>query len=225
MTERTNQITWSNLHTAEFKKPYFKKLKAFLKCELKTGHSIYPAQQNFFKAFEQCPFEKTKVILLGQDPYHGEGQAQGLSFSVPTNGKVPPSLQNIFKELENDLNLSPPSHGNLETWARQGVLLLNSTLSVRAQEPASHTAQGWETFTDTLIKQLSDNRTQVVFCLWGKFAQSKEALIDPSKHLILKAAHPSPFSAHRGFFGSKPFSQTNAYLIKHGQTPINWQLE
>lgn len=225
MTTNITNITWENLQQAEFEKPYFKTLKKFLTDEIKHGQKICPPPRNFLKAFTLTPFSQTKVVLLGQDPYHGEGQAQGLSFSVPTTAKIPPSLKNIYKELADDLKLIPPAHGNLEAWANQGVLLLNSTLSVCTHKPASHAAQGWETFTDTLIKAISENKTHVVFLLWGKFAHAKEILIDTSKHLILKAAHPSPFSAHNGFFGSQPFSQTNQYLTKHGQTPINWQLE
>ena len=220
----TEKVTWSDLHKAEFKKPYFKALKAFLTEQKKAGKIIYPPSQDFFKAFELSPFDKTKVIIIGQDPYHGPGQSQGLSFSVPKGVKIPPSLQNIYKELYQDLGLKKPSHGNLEAWAKQGVLLLNSTLSVEAKSPTSHTGQGWETFTDNMIKALSEKKEHLVFLLWGKFAQSKAPLIDESKHLILKAAHPSPFSAHQGFLGCQHFSQTNAYLLKKAQTPINWEI-
>lgn len=217
---------WKQIHHTEFKKPYFKSLKSFLQQEIKNGSTIYPHPQKFFRAFELCPWEKTKVVLLGQDPYHGFGQAQGLSFSVPHDFKIPPSLQNIYKEIETDLvEFNKPTHGNLESWAQQGVLLLNSTLSVRASQPASHAGKGWETFTDQIIQTLSAEKESLVFLLWGKYAQSKSKLIDAGKHLILTAAHPSPFSAHNGFFGCQHFSKTNAYLIKHHKPPINWQLK
>lgn len=218
-------MNWEYIQQQEFEKPYFKDLKAFLQQEIKHGTTIYPHPKNFFRAFELCPWEKTKVVLLGQDPYHGAGQAEGLSFSVPKDLKIPPSLQNIYKELESDtVEFIKPTHGNLESWSQQGVLLLNSTLSVRATQPASHAGKGWEIFTDQIIQSLSNKKKHLVFLLWGKYAQSKSNLIDPKKHLILKAAHPSPFSAHNGFLGCRHFSQTNAYLIKHNKLPINWQL-
>jgi len=216
--------TWKSLHLIEFEKPYFKKLKTFLKEEIQQGKVIYPHHDNLFKAFELSSFDKTKVVILGQDPYHGESQAQGLSFSVPTDFKVPPSLKNIYKELSTDLNVKQPLQGNLESWAEQGVLLLNSTLSVRAHSPASHANQGWEIFTDQMIQALSEHKEHLVFMLWGKYAQSKEALIDGNKHLVLKAAHPSPFSAYNGFFGCQHFSKTNEFLLKNDKNPINWEV-
>jgi len=216
-------LDWKNLHEAEFQKPYFKELKTFLTQEIETGQTIYPEPKNFFKAFDLCPWERTKVVLLGQDPYHGPEQAQGLSFSVPKGVKVPPSLKNIYKELETDVGFEIPEHGNLEAWAQQGVLLLNSTLSVRAKSPASHTGKGWETFTDHIIKTLSAEKEALVFLLWGNFAQSKKAIIDSKKHLVLETAHPSPLSAHRGFLGCRHFSKTNDWLQKNGQSAINWQ--
>lgn len=216
--------TWKSLHETEFEKPYFKQLKAFLTQEIKAGQTIYPHPSNFFKAFDLCPWEQTKVVLLGQDPYHGPGQAQGLSFSVPEDISVPPSLKNIYKELATDVDFKIPSHGNLETWAQQGVLLLNSTLSVRAKNPASHSGQGWETFTDQIIKTLSAEKDALVFLLWGKFAQSKKTIINTNKHLVLEASHPSPFSAYNGFLGCRHFSKTNTWLQKNGQTPIKWQI-
>ncbi len=218
-------LTWDALHEVEFKKPYFKQLKQFLTQEITNQKVVYPHPQNFFKAFEYCTFADTKVVILGQDPYHGPGQAQGLSFSVPENIKTPPSLKNIFKALKNDLNINAPAHGNLTSWAEQGVLLLNSTLSVQAKSPASHANQGWETFTDTMITALSEQKSNLVFLLWGKFAHSKAALINSHKHLVLKAPHPSPFSAHTGFFDCQHFSKTNTYLSQTKQIPINWQIK
>lgn len=217
-------LDWKSLHEAEFQKPYFKDLKAFLTQEIEMGQTIYPEPKNLFKAFDLCPWERTKVVLLGQDPYHGPGQAQGLSFSVPKGVKVPPSLKNIYKELETDVGFEIPEHGNLEAWAQQGVLLLNSTLSVRAKSPTSHTGKGWETFTDHIIKTLSAEKEGLVFLLWGNFAQSKKPLINTHKHLVLEAAHPSPLSAHRGFLGCRHFSKTNDWLQKNGQPAINWQI-
>jgi uracil-DNA glycosylase len=178
-----------------------------------------------FNAFNLTPFEQVKVVIIGQDPYHGFGQANGFSFSVPKGVKTPPSLQNIYKEIEQDLGYITPPHGNLETWAKQGVLLLNAVLTVNAGEPASHKAAGWENFTNAVIYHLSEKRNNLVFLLWGRFAQEKELLIDNSKHLILKAAHPSPFSAYQGFMGCKHFSKTNTYLQQHKIAPIDWSLE
>jgi uracil-DNA glycosylase len=220
----TEVLTWEKLQKIEFAKPYFKNLKQFLENEIKNGEKICPSPQHFYKAFDLCPWEQTKVIILGQDPYHGLGQAHGLSFSVPNGIKPPPSLANIFKELEADINFKIPHHGNLESWAKQGVLLLNNTLSVGAKSPASHQGQGWEIFTDNVIHTLSEKKTGLVFLLWGKFAQSKKELINSDKHLILEAAHPSPFSAHKGFFGCQHFSKTNTYLTAQQKQPINWQI-
>ena len=216
--------TWEELHAAEFKKDYFKDLKLFLTQEIEAGETIYPHPQNFFKAFDLCPFDKTKVVLIGQDPYHGYGQAQGLSFSVPKHFPLPPSLKNIYKELNTDLGVDIPEHGDLTPWTQQGVLLLNSCLSVRAKSPASHSGKGWETFTDKMIQSLASEKDGLVFLLWGKFAQSKATLIKNDSHLILTAAHPSPFSAHNGFFGCQHFSKTNEFLIKQGKREIIWKL-
>lgn len=215
--------TWGNLLGECFEQAYFKELKVFLITE-KTSFKVYPKGQNIFNAFNFTPVENVQVVILGQDPYHGDGQAHGLSFSVPEGVKPPPSLVNIFKELSSDLGLLPPKHGNLEKWAKEGVLLLNATLTVRANEAGSHQNKGWEKFTDTVIGKLSAGKENLVFILWGRYAQAKESLIDQSKHLILKAAHPSPFSAYNGFFGCKHFSKTNEYLIKHGKKPIDWSL-
>lgn len=217
-------LDWKTIHEKEFQKPYFKDLKKFLAQEIEAGETIYPRPHNFFKAFDLCPWDKTKVVLLGQDPYHGAGQSQGLCFSVPKDVRVPPSLKNIYKELSTDIDFKIPEHGHLEVWAQQGVLLLNSTLSVRAKSPASHTGKGWEMFTDHIIKTLSTNKEGLVFLLWGKSAQSKKSIIDTQKHLVLEAAHPSPFSAHRGFLGCRHFSKTNDWLKKNGQPSINWQV-
>ena len=216
---------WKKALAEEFGADYMKELEKKLVEEMKSGIVIYPPSKQIFNAFKLTPFKKVKVVILGQDPYHGKGQAHGLSFSVPNGVKPPPSLVNIFKEIENDLAVKPPktpTNGNLESWAKQGVLLLNAILTVRANNPASHRNLGWEKLTDAAIKTLSDKRERIVFLLWGKFAQEKESLIDISKHLVLKAPHPSPFSANSGFFGCKHFSKTNDYLIKTGQTPIAW---
>lgn len=214
---------WKDILDKEIKKPYFNNLLKILQKEY-LEETVYPPQELIFNAFNNTPFDKVKVVLLGQDPYHGPGQAHGLCFSVPYGIKPPHSLINIFKELHNDLNLPIPSHGNLESWATQGALLLNTTLTVRAKKPLSHHGIGWETFTDHVIQTLSDQKKGLVFLLWGKNAQTKEALINTSKHFILKAAHPSPFSAGNGFFGCKHFSRTNEILKKEGLEIINWQL-
>ncbi|MEO5651160.1 MAG: uracil-DNA glycosylase, partial [Ginsengibacter sp.] len=208
----------------EFSKPYFEQLALFLKTEKALGKTIYPPGNLFFNAFEKTPFGKIKVVILGQDPYHNKGQAHGLSFSVPDGIAKPPSLLNIFKELKNDLGMSIPETGNLEKWAEQGVLLLNASLSVRQNEPGSHGNNGWLQFTDHVIKKVSDEKEGIVFLLWGKYAQEKQSLIDESKHFVLKAAHPSPFSADKGFFGCKHFSKTNELLMKQHKEPINWKL-
>ncbi len=219
------QPGWKAVLKEEFDKAYFQQLVTFLKTEKVLGKKIYPPGKLIFNAFEQTPFDEVRVVILGQDPYHGEGQAHGLSFSVPAGIKPPPSLVNIFKEIQQDLGIEmPPQYGNLLKWARQGVLLLNAALTVRAGEPFSHAKYGWAEFTDEVIKKISDERTNVIFLLWGKFAQEKQALIDETKHFILKAAHPSPFSADKGFFGCKHFSKTNQLLMQQGLQPIDWKL-
>ncbi len=217
--------SWKLALNAEFNEEYFSELKNFLQNERNTGQIIYPPGANIFSAFEKTPIDKVKVVILGQDPYHGVGQAHGLSFSVPEKQAIPRSLQNIFKELKSDLNISIPNTGNLEKWARQGVLLLNATLTVRANQPGSHQNKGWENFTDSVIRRLSKDRKGIVFILWGKYAQAKQPLIDNTKHYILTSPHPSPFSAGRGFFGCKHFSKTNEFLLKEGLTPIDWNPE
>jgi uracil-DNA glycosylase len=212
--------------TPEFKKEYFKEIVDYLKAEKELKKIIYPPGPQMFRAFDLTQFDQTKVVILGQDPYHGEGQAHGLSFSVPaTVQKLPPSLKNIIKELKSDIGVSASaSNGDLQNWAKQGVLLLNASLTVRAGEPMSHAQIGWATFTDAVIHLLSDQKQNLVFLLWGKFAQEKESLIDTKNHLILKAAHPSPFSADKGFFGCKHFSKTNHYLMQKGISPIDWKI-
>ena len=218
------ETSWKEELKEEFDKPYFEKIVSFLKDEKKAGKIIYPPGKLLFNAFECTPFSNVKVVIIGQDPYHGQGQAHGLSFSVPEGIHPPPSLVNIFKELNNDLQIPIANTGNLESWARQGVLLLNASLTVEANTPNSHSQVGWHTFTDEVIRHISIHKNHVVFMLWGKFAQNKEILIDASKHKILKAAHPSPFSAYNGFFGCSHFSKTNSWLTEHGEKPINWQL-
>jgi len=213
--------SWKEALQEEFSKPYFKELSEFVRGEYLAAR-VFPPPQFIFNAFALCPFNKIKVVILGQDPYHGAGQAHGLCFSVPENEAVPPSLQNIYKEIASDIGGEIPRHGNLEHWARQGVLLLNATLTVRAHTAGSHQGKGWEEFTDTAIKALSDKKENLVFLLWGNYARKKSGLIDWEKHLVLESAHPSPFSASNGFFGNKHFSQTNAYLKKHGKGPIGW---
>jgi uracil-DNA glycosylase len=214
--------SWRPVLAAEFEKPYFQNLTAWVRGEYATT-TVYPLGSQIFHAFDACPFDEVKVVILGQDPYHGKNQAHGLAFSVNEGVRTPPSLHNIFKELQDDIPGTPaPTNGNLDRWAKQGVLLLNATLTVRAATPASHQKKGWEEFTDEVIRKVSAGRPHVVFILWGAYAQKKEELIDTSKHLVLKAAHPSPYSADRGFFGSKPFSKTNAWLEQHGETGIQW---
>ena len=207
----------------EFNSPYFTTLNLFLKEEMNT-QNIYPNKGNIFEAFNQTHFENVKVVIIGQDPYHGINQAHGLSFSVQEGTAHPPSLKNIFKELNSDLNIKVPKSGNLLKWAREGVLLLNSILTVKAKTPGSHQKIGWETFTNAAIKALSDERENIVFILWGRYAQDKESIIDSKKHYIIKSPHPSPFSAHKGFFGSKPFSKSNTYLQSSGISAVNWSL-
>jgi uracil-DNA glycosylase len=225
----SNQIqlepSWKALLKDEFSQDYFSLIKQFILTEKAKGKAVYPPGKLMFNAFNLTPFDQVKVVILGQDPYHGLGQAHGLSFSVPFGVKTPPSLQNIYKEIEHDLGFIIPNHGNLETWAKQGVLLINAVLSVNAGEPASHKAAGWENFTNAVIYHLSQQRKNLVFLLWGRFAQQKELLIDTNKHLILKAAHPSPFSAYQGFLGCKHFSKTNEYLIQNGLAPIDWAIK
>jgi uracil-DNA glycosylase len=213
---------WRNLLNQEIHKEYFTKITHFLSTELDKGNVIYPAQENIFNAFALCDFEKTKVVILGQDPYHGENQANGLSFSVPDTVKIPPSLMNIFKEIDASVGSRKVESGNLEPWAKQGVLLLNSVLTVRKDEAASHRKIGWQQFTDKTIQLISDKLENVVFILWGSFAHKKEILIDSKKHLILKSAHPSPLSSYRGFFGGNHFILANNYLQTHGKQGITW---
>jgi uracil-DNA glycosylase len=217
--------TWLNALGPEFEKSYFQELRTFLKNEKAKGLAIYPPGPKIFSAFDLTPFDTVKVVILGQDPYHGESQAHGLSFSVPAGVRQPPSLQNIFKELRDDLALPiPVGKGDLSTWAKAGVFLLNAILTVQANQAASHQGKGWEQFTDAVIKTLSDKREGLVFILWGKFAQSKEKLIDTTKHHIIKSAHPSPLSAYNGFFGSKPFSKANEYLKSIGKEEVDWRV-
>lgn len=214
--------SWKEQLSQEFKKPYFSTLIDFVKSEYSSS-KVFPPGKFIFNAFDKCTFENTKVVILGQDPYHGNNQANGLSFSVNDGVAMPPSLQNIFKEIREDLDIPFPKSGNLERWAEQGVLLLNSTLTVRAGEAGSHQKKGWETFTDAVIKCVSDEKQDVVFMLWGKYAQDKGAVIDSSKHLILKAKHPSPMAAnYGGWFGTKHFSKANEYLVSKSLKPINW---
>lgn len=212
---------WKEQLIGEFQLPYMQSLKTFLQSQLQLNKRIYPPLNECFSAFFATPFDKVKVVILGQDPYHGLGQAHGLCFSVRPNVRIPPSLENIFKEIKRDLGITPPSHGCLNDWAKQGVLLLNATLTVEAGKAGSHQNKGWETFTDRVIRVLNDKREHLVFMLWGRYAQNKGYFIDQTKHLVLKAAHPSPFSAS-GFFGCSHFSKANAYLEKHGHSSIDW---
>lgn len=213
--------SWKEVLQTEFDKPYFENLVGFVKQEY-ASHTIFPPAGQIFNAFNTCPFNNVKVVILGQDPYHGPRQAHGLCFSVNDGIQFPPSLQNIFKEINSDLGIPMPKSGNLTRWAEQGVLLLNATLTVRASQAGSHQGRGWEEFTDAVIKIISEKAENVVFILWGSYAIKKKALIDASKHYILTAPHPSPLSSYRGFFGCKHFSQTNAYLTSKGKTPIEW---
>ncbi len=216
---------WKEQLANEFDKPYFNDIRRFLKSEKAAGKIIYPPGPEIFNAYTLTPFHQVKVVILGQDPYHGEGQAHGLCFSVRKGVKPPPSLVNIFKEMRNDLGLPIPSHGCLTAWAEQGVFMLNAMLTVEQNLPGSHRHIGWQMFTDATIQALSSAKAHIVFLLWGAFAQQKEVLIDQSKHLVLKAAHPSPFSADKGFFGCKHFSQVNDWLTQHHIEPIKWQIE
>ena len=216
---------WLAVLEDEFEKDYMKHLKAFLQQEKQQGKLVYPKGADIFNALNTTPFDQVKVVLLGQDPYHGAGQAHGLSFSVQRGVAVPPSLKNMYKELETDIDgFKTPAHGNLTHWAEQGVLLLNATLTVRASEAGSHQNRGWEIFTDAIIKALSEKREHLVFLLWGKYAQQKASLIDQEKHYVLTAAHPSPFSAYNGFFGSKHFSKANQLLVQNNIKPVDWQI-
>jgi uracil-DNA glycosylase len=217
--------SWKKELKQEFTKAYFQQIVTFLKTERVQGKTIYPPGPLIFNAFAQTPFDHVKVVILGQDPYHGAGQAHGLCFSVQDGVQPPPSLINIYKEIETDMGVGMPArHGNLTKWAQQGVLLLNAFLTVRANEAASHSKIGWENFTNAVIQKISDHKKGVVFLLWGKFAQEKQSLIDETKHHVLKAAHPSPLSAYNGFFGCKHFSKTNELLLKEGLEPIDWKL-
>lgn len=216
--------SWKNALADEFQKPYFHALKSFLQAEKKGGNKIFPPGKYIFNAFDSTPFDKVKVVILGQDPYHGPGQAHGLCFSVQKGVPTPPSLKNIYKELESDVGFTNPGHGYLQKWSDQGVLLLNAILTVRAHQAASHRNKGWENFTDAAIHKLNQEREGLVFILWGGFAKKKASMIDPNKHLILKSVHPSPLSAYNGFFGCKHFSQVNAYLSSRGQEQIDWSL-
>ena len=217
--------SWKAVLQPEFEKPYFHELTRYIKDEIRSGKTIYPKGSLIFNAFNSTPFDAVQVVILGQDPYHGPNQAHGLSFSVPDLVKPPPSLVNIFKEIQHDIGVTmTPGVGNLSAWANQGVLMLNAALTVRAGEPFSHANIGWRYFTDAVMEMLSQKKSHLVFLLWGRFAQEKKSLIHPNNHLILSAAHPSPFSADKGFFGSGHFSKTNDYLIRHGRQPIDWKI-
>jgi uracil-DNA glycosylase len=213
--------SWKNHLVEEFEKPYFTELIQFVKSEYKA-HTVYPPGKEIFRAFDCCDFDQVKVVIIGQDPYHGPSQANGLCFSVRSEVKMPPSLVNIFKEIKSDLNKPFPPNGDLERWSHQGVLLLNATLTVRASTPGSHQNKGWEQFTDAVIREISETKENLVFLLWGAYAQKKGEVIDRKKHLVLMSAHPSPFSADRGFFGCKHFSKANEYLKSKGLKEIDW---
>lgn len=215
------ETSWKQRLEEEFEKPYFGELIRFVRQEYAT-HTVFPPGKLIFNAFDHCPFDQVKVVILGQDPYHGPGQAHGLCFSVPDGVPFPPSLQNIFTEIDKDLGVPVPASGNLERWANQGVFLLNATLTVRAHQAGSHQNKGWERLTDSVIHLLAENREHLVFMLWGSYAQQKGRFIDASRHLVLQSVHPSPLSAYRGFFGNRHFSQANAYLATHGLEPIHW---
>ena len=218
-----SQYSWQRLLADEFEKEYFQDLFKFIDQEYEAGN-VYPPKELIFSAFEHTPYEQVKVVILGQDPYHGAGQSHGLAFSVQKGVKIPPSLRNMYKELASDLAIEPASHGNLTSWADQGVLLLNTVLTVREGEANSHQKQGWERFTDRVIEVLNEREDPIVFVLWGKPAQQKATMIDATKHIIIQSFHPSPLSANRGFFGSKPFSKVNDALISLGKQPIDWQI-
>lgn len=216
--------SWKAALSDEFSSPYMASLKAFLVEEKDKGKQIFPRGSEYFRALDLTPLDKVRVVILGQDPYHGDGQAHGLSFSVRPGVRLPPSLVNIYKELQADLGIAPARHGFLEHWAEQGVLLLNSVLTVERAMAASHQGKGWEKFTDAIIRAVNEQEHPVVFILWGSYAQKKAAFVDRSRHLVIKSVHPSPLAAHNGFFGSKPFSQANAFLVEHGRQPIDWAL-
>lgn len=226
MAEANIQIenSWKTVLAAEFEKPYFKELRNFLQAEKTAGKTIYPPGSLIFNAFNSTPFDKVRVVILGQDPYHGAGQAHGLCFSVQHGVKPPPSLVNIFKELKSDVGFEIPTHGCLQKWTTQGVFLLNAILTVEANKPASHQKHGWEEFTQAAIQKLSDEKTGLIFLLWGAYAQQKASIIDERKHFILKTVHPSPLSAYNGFFGCKHFSKVNKILTDAGQSPVDWQI-
>jgi uracil-DNA glycosylase len=224
MSEIKLEKSWKSLLQEEFAKPYMQELREFLTQEAKKGKIIYPQGNEIFSALNLTPFDSVKVVILGQDPYHGPGQAHGLCFSVKPGVRPPPSLVNIYKELKSDLNINPPSHGYLIEWAQRGVLLLNNVLTVENGQAGSHHDQGWEIFTDKIIELLNEKKENLVFILWGSPAQKKAASVDPKKHLVLKSVHPSPLSSHRGFFGSKPFSQANSYLKAKGRGEVDWSL-
>lgn len=214
--------SWKERLRGEFDRDYFGKLRDFVRDEYASG-KVYPPGKQIFRAFDYCPFEDVKVVILGQDPYHGAGQANGLCFAVNEGVRLPPSLKNIYKEIEDDLGVQMPVSGSLENWAKQGVLLLNATLTVRASQAGSHQKKGWEEFTSAAIKALSEEREGIVFMLWGRYARDKGAIVDRSKHLVLESPHPSPFSAHSGFLGNKHFSKANEYLVARGFNPISWE--
>ncbi|THF53608.1 uracil-DNA glycosylase [Allorhizobium terrae] len=226
MAQSTPQLdeSWKAVVGGEFDQPYMQSLKAFLLDQKQAGKHIFPKGSQYFRALDLTPIDQVRVVILGQDPYHGAGQAHGLCFSVQPGVRIPPSLVNIYKEMESDLGIPRANHGFLEHWARQGVLLLNSVLTVEEGRAGAHQGKGWERFTDRIIHAVAEEREHVVFILWGAYAQKKAAFVDQSRHLVLKSVHPSPLSAHNGFFGSKPFSKTNAYLQSHGLEPIDWQL-
>jgi len=223
---RTIQLeqSWLGRLQDQFEQPYMHKLREFLVTRKQHRAVIYPPGPNIFNALNSTPFEQVRVVILGQDPYHGPGQAHGLCFSVLPGVRIPPSLVNIYREIHSDLGITPPRHGNLQSWAEQGVLLLNAVLTVERGQAGSHQGKGWETFTDTIVQLLTDGREDLVFMLWGSYAQKKGAVIDGRKHLVLKAPHPSPLSAHRGFLGCKHFSRANDYLIQHRHAPIDWSV-
>lgn len=216
--------SWDEIIGDEFEKPYMGELRQFLKSEYRDGQRIFPPKEEYFSTFSATPFDRVRVVILGQDPYHGPGQAHGLCFSVREGVSLPPSLLNIFKELESDLKIPRAQNGNLEKWAHQGVLLLNSVLTVRENQAASHQGRGWEKFTDRVIQEVALRREGVAFVLWGAYAQKKAAFVDRRKHFVIESPHPSPLSAHRGFFGSRPFSKLNSYLESRGEVGINWDL-
>ena len=216
------EASWKKALHEEFEKSYFTELSAFVREEY-LNKTIYPSPKDVFRAFDLCPFDQVKIVILGQDPYHGARQANGLSFAVHSDIPLPPSLRTIFKEIQSDLGITPEPNGDLSRWAKQGVLLLNATLTVQAQTPGSHQNKGWELFTDAIIKKLSEECTHLVFILWGNYAKNKGILIDRTKHFVIESPHPSPFSAHTGFLGSKPFSKANEYLARQGHPEIDWR--